>query len=78
MDEATLAKALAIYTWNTSAFHAGDPDSLANFISPVERCLRVRRHPPKSRDKRPVAPGDILTGNDLQRAAMTNEQFFRP
>jgi hypothetical protein len=78
MVEATLAKALAIYTWNTSIAHGGDHDSFGNFILPVEKCLRIRRAPPKSRDDAEVKAGEIFTGNDLQRAALANEMFFRP
>jgi hypothetical protein len=78
MDEDTLAKALAIYTWNTSVSHGGDHDSFGNFIEPVEKCLRIRRPPPKSRNEKEVSPGEIFTGNDLQRAALANEMFFRP
>ena len=78
MKEETLARALAIYTWNTSISHAADHDSFGNFISPVEKCLRIRRSPPTSRNEPPVAPGEIFTGNDLQRASLSNEMFFRP
>ncbi len=80
--EDTLAKALAIYTWNNSISHGGDHWSFANQVSPVEKCLRIRRAPPAGRNEAPVnnansQGGQIFSPNDMQRAALCQYMFFQ-
>lgn len=78
VDEETLAKALAIYTWDTSVSHGGDHDNFGCEVLAVEKCLRIRRAPPKNRDDHEVKVGEIFTGDDLKRASLANEMFFKP
>ena len=75
----TLAEALAIYMWNASVSHGGDHWSFANQITAVEKCLRIRRPPPKSRDEPRVdnAKQQIFSPNDMQRARLAQYMFFQ-
>ena len=50
-DNDTLARVMAIYTWNNSVSLGSDHWSFAKEVSPVEKCLRIRRKPPQSRDE---------------------------
>lgn len=80
--EDTLAEVMAIYTWNNSVSHGGDHWSFANQVSPVEKCLRIRRAPPTRRDEAPVdnaatEGGQIFSPNDMQRAALCQYMFFQ-
>lgn len=81
-DNDILAKVMAIYTWNNSVSHGGDHWSFANEVSPVEKCLRIRRQPPQSRDEKPVNNADpdggqIFSPNDMQRSALCQYMFFQ-
>jgi hypothetical protein len=78
----TLAKVMAIYCWNNSVSHGGDHWSFANQVSPVEKCLRIRRAPPTGRHEPPVnnadtQGGQIFSPNDMQRAALCQYMFFQ-
>ena len=73
-----LAKTLAIYLWDTSVAHGGDHDDFGWNISSVEKCLRIRRPSPTSRNEAEIKVGDIFTGDDLARADIANEMFFKP
>lgn len=77
-DADILGQTLAIYLWDTTVSHGGDHDSFGNFIETVEKCLRIRRAPPRSRDEPEVKVGEIFNGDDMARAAIANEMFFRP
>ena len=80
-DVETLAKVMAIYIWNNSVSHGGDHWSFANQVTPVEKCLRIRRAPPKTRNEAAVNNGDpagrIFTPSDMQRAALCQYMFFQ-
>ncbi|TRW98415.1 hypothetical protein FNJ84_06475 [Paracoccus sp. M683] len=75
----TLARVMAIYMWNGSVSHGGDHWSFSNQITAVEKCLRIRRKPPVTRDGRPVDNGTdpIFSPNDMQRAALCQYMFFQ-
>jgi hypothetical protein len=79
----TLARALAIFIWNASVAHGGDHWSFANQITAVEKCLRIRRKPPVTRNEEPVDNADkrhgmrIFSPNDMQRAALGQYMFFQ-
>lgn len=75
----TLARVMAIYMWNGSVSHGGDHWSFSNQITAVEKCLRIRRQPPKSRHEPEVdnAKDQIFTPNDMQRAALCQYMFFQ-
>lgn len=72
-----LSEAMAIYIWNASVAHGGDHASFANQIEPVEKCLRIRRPPPRDRNDPPVQSGQIFNGDDMARAALCQELFFQ-
>lgn len=78
-DNDILARALAIYIWNNSVSHGGDHWSFANEITAVEKCLRLRRPPPKTRNEPAVNNQDqlIFSPNDMQRAALGQYMFFQ-
>ncbi len=78
VNEDVLTDSLAIFLWDTTVSHGGDHDNFGNFISIVEKCLRIRRPVPRSRNEPAVKPGEIFTGDDLARAAIANEMFFKP
>ncbi|MCT4370091.1 hypothetical protein CLG85_006980 [Yangia mangrovi] len=75
----TLAKVMAIYMWNASVSHGGDHWSFSNQITAVEKCLRIRRPPPKTRTEAEVdnAKERIFSPNDMQRAALCQYMFFQ-
>lgn len=77
-DADVLARALAIFIWDVSVAHGGDHDSFGNFITSVEKCLRIRRPPPARRDEPEVRPRELFTANDLHRASLADEMFFKP
>jgi len=76
-DKETLAQTMAIYIWNASVAHGGDHWSFSTQITPVEKCLRIRRKPPEQPNENRVRPGEIFTGDDLQRAALCQRMFFQ-
>lgn len=78
-DNDMLERALAIYIWNNSVSHGGDHWSFANEITAVEKCLRLRRPPPKNRTEDPVnnSTEQIFSPNDMQRAALGQFMFFQ-
>jgi hypothetical protein len=73
-----LARVLAIYTWDTTVAHGVDHASFSLQLQTVEKCLRIRRAPPASKDDAPVAPGEIFSSDDMARAALCERMFFRP
>lgn len=77
-DRDTLAKTMAIFMWDASVAHGADHWSFSNQISVVEKCLRIRRPPPKSADEPPVTQEEIFSKNDLKRAAVCQHLFFEP
>ena len=78
LDADVLANALAIFMWNGSVAHGGDHASFGETIEVTEKCLRIRRPPPKSPNEPPVAPGEIFSEDDLARAAICQDMFFQP
>ena len=85
-----LAKALAIYMWDVTVSHAADHYSYANDITPKApgpagtnlaawKFLRLRVAPPKElsdgADVKLV--GDVCDSDDLYRAEMAEEMFFK-
>ena len=85
-----LAKALAIYMWDVTVSHAADHYSYANDITPQKpgpaktnmaawKFLRLRVPPPQSvSDGANVKlVGDVCDPDDLYRAEMAEEMFFK-
>ena len=85
-----LAKALAIYIWDVTVSHAADHYSYANDITPKApgpagtnlaawKFLRLRVAPPEvSSDGADVKlVGDVCDPDDLYRAEMAEEMFFK-
>ncbi|WP_163558319.1 hypothetical protein [Halomonas sp. NO4] len=87
LEPEILAHAMAIYIWNNSVVHGGDHENFATAIthrdpetgyrSAVNKCLRIRRAPPRDCEAPPVKPGEVFTGDDLARAELAQEMFFR-
>ncbi|MEX0760734.1 MAG: hypothetical protein WD100_14220, partial [Tistlia sp.] len=77
LDADVLAETMAIYIWNASVAHGGDHASFSNQIEPIEKCLRIRRPPPRSKDEAPVRSGEIFNGDDVARAALCQHLFFQ-
>ena len=73
-----LAKVMAIFMWDVTVAHGADHYSFTYKISAVEKSLRIRRAPPKSADEPPVTAHEIFNIYDLTRAALCQENFFRP
>lgn len=78
LDPAVLARALAIYMWDTSVAHGADHASFGFQIPLVDKFLRIRRAPPESKDAPRVQPGEVFTGDDLYRGEMAQAMFFTP
>jgi hypothetical protein len=78
MTATTLANTMAIFMWNNSVVHGGDHYSFALDVSPVEKCLRLRRKPPTSPTDGLSATDVIFTPDDLARAAICQRMFFQP
>ncbi len=85
-----LAKALAIYMWDVTVSHAADHYSYANDITPKApgpagtnlaawKFLRLRVAPPKelSDGAGVKLVGDVCAPDDLYRAEMAEEMFFK-
>ena len=75
-ENGVLARVLAIFMWDVSVAHGADHASFSQKISTVEKCLRIRRAPPKSSNEAPVQPQEIFNMYDLMRAALCEINFF--
>lgn len=78
-----LAKAMAIYLWDTTVSHGADHYSFAVNIPARYKFLRVRNYPPLTvqkppKDGGPKTVGDIANGDDLFRMEMAHMLFFMP
>lgn len=87
----TLAQALAIYMWDVTVSHSADHYSFANDIAPkvmgpaktplaAWKFLRIRHFaPPKSKNDGASVQkvGDVCDPDDLQRAEMAQQMFFK-
>ena len=76
-EAGVLAQVLAIFMWDVTVAHGADHASYAEKITAVEKCLRIRRAPPKSADEPPVKSGEIFDKYDLGRASLCQYVFFK-
>jgi hypothetical protein len=76
-----LAKAMAIFMWDVSVSHAGDHYSIGYNVAPRYKFLRIRNYPPISGPPPAAGPtkvSDVAVVDDLFRAEMAQQLFFRP
>jgi len=78
LDRDCLAQAMAIFMWDVSVSHAGDHYSIGYNVPARYKFLRIRNYPPPPSDNGPAKIGDVAVVDDLFRAEMAQQMFFRP